>query len=101
MEQILALVSDDDDKTDEEDRGELDLHSVEGSESNLANAEDVERDVRQGNFEDVVRDVLLDDVENACPGPPEMRVQHERRGGVSGTGSAHRTRKWTAMQVSA
>ncbi|VDO97239.1 unnamed protein product [Heligmosomoides polygyrus] len=50
MEQIPALVSDDDDETDEEDPGELDLRSVEGSESDLAEAEDVERDVQHGNL---------------------------------------------------
>ncbi|VDP12195.1 unnamed protein product [Heligmosomoides polygyrus] len=74
-EQIPALVSEDDDETDEENPGELDLRSVEQSESDLAEAEDVERNVQQGNLEDFVRDVLQDDVEDACPGPPEMRVQ--------------------------
>ncbi|VDP32013.1 unnamed protein product, partial [Heligmosomoides polygyrus] len=77
MEQIPALVSGDDDETNEEDPGELDLSSVEGSESDLAETEDVERDVQHGNLVDVVRDVQQDDVENACPGPPEVRVEQD------------------------
>ncbi|VDP40894.1 unnamed protein product [Heligmosomoides polygyrus] len=73
MEQIPALVSD-----DEQDPGDVSLQPTEGSEPDLAEAEDVVRDEQQEDIENSglgpeVR-VQQDEAEEADPGP-EVRVQ--------------------------
>ncbi|VDO85149.1 unnamed protein product [Heligmosomoides polygyrus] len=73
MEQIPALVSD-----DEQDPGDVNLQPTEGSEPDLAEAEDVVREEQQEDIENSglgpEARVQQDETEEADPGP-EVRVQ--------------------------